>query len=147
MHLNNPTTCARTPSKRVALIQHKTFWSCGIHEECWGLISIVWYHLNQAKTLMDGHMKYQQIVTTQARDMITQDKPGVARSIITPVNSKLTKVKTRSTRDNHTCTPVKCTFLRYIYIDEQLKIVRVLYIESKVRCAHNTHFFFPPCTF
>lgn len=39
--VENPTTCARIPSNSVALIQHKTFWSCWTHSWNLGLLSLV----------------------------------------------------------------------------------------------------------
>ena len=48
--------------------------------------------------------------------------------ILTPINSELTEIKTKSIRDKQTFIPVKCKLLRNIYIDDTIKLIQVLYI-------------------
>ena len=63
---------------------------------------------------------------------ITPDKPRVAIFILIPANSKLTEVKTKSTRDNIHSHLSNVQFCGNIYtLMKQCKIVQVLYLKVK----------------
>ena len=61
--------------------------------------------------------KLTSCVTTRPRDLIIYELTPSREHILTPVNSKLTEVKTKSTRDKHIFKPEKyTTFLENMFI-------------------------------
>ena len=64
--------------------------------------------------------------------MSTPDKPQVAIFILTPVNSELTEVNTKSTNDIIHSYLSHVQFCgKHLYIDKTIEIVQVLYIKVK----------------
>lgn len=60
--VERPTSWAKTPSERVALIQHKIFWSC-------------WTHLEKAESISDVMLPLLLILNLGGHGLVPSTKP------------------------------------------------------------------------